>query len=234
MLPFIDPLDMRPLCPHLSWREPAVADTDKNLKTTQDWCSDMLALETHIEEALDRQLGEIKDDPKAAALVQEFHNMVKSQRDALKTHLESIGGKPTGGIKAAGTAVLGMAAGVIDKLRTEGQSKSLRDDYTAFNLAAIGYSMLYTTGVALGQSSTATIAERHLRGYARAVQQINHVIASSVVSELQKDGHTITNANAEQQTREMTDRIWKETAQSSMTSSMPSGATSTAMTDMPS
>jgi hypothetical protein len=32
----------------------------------------------------------------------------------------------------------------------------------------------------------------------------------------------------------MTDRIWKETAQSSMTSSMPSGATSTAMTDMPS
>jgi ferritin-like metal-binding protein YciE len=211
-----------------------VADNDKNLKTTQDWCSDMLALETHIEEALDRQLGEIKDDPKAVALVQEFHNMVKSQRDALKTHLESIGGKPSGGLKAAGTAVLGMAAGVIDKLRAEGQSKILRDDYTAFNLAAIGYSMLYTTGVALGQSSTATIAERHLRGYARAVQQINNVIAGTVVAELQKDGHTITNASAEQQTRDTTERIWKETAQSSMTSGMTSGATSSAMTDMPS
>jgi ferritin-like metal-binding protein YciE len=175
----------------------------------------------------------MKDDPRASAMLQEFHNMVKSQRDALKTHLESIGGKPTGGIKAAGAAVLGMAAGVIDKIRAEGQSKNLRDDYTAFNLAAISYTMLYTTAIALGQSSTATIAERHLRGYARAIQQINHIIPGTVVSELEKDGHTILNPNAEQQTRDTTDRIWKETAQSSMTSDMSSGAASSAMTDMP-
>ena len=61
-----------------------------------------------------------------------------------------------------------------------------------------------------------------MRGYARAIQQIAHVIASTVVSELDKDGHTIVGANAEQQTRDMTDRIWKETAQSSMTSGMTS------------
>ena len=93
--------------------------------------------------------------------------------------------------------------------------------------------MLYTTGVALGQTSTATIAERHLRGYARAIQQINHIIAGTVVSELQKDDHTIVNANAEQQTRDMVDRVWKETAQSSMTSAMTSGASASAMTHMP-
>ena len=114
--------------------------TDKNLKTTRGLgAATCCRLKTHVEEALDRQLGEIKDDPKAVALVQEFHNMVKSQRDALKTHLDSIGGKPTGGLKEVGTSLLGKAAGMIDKVRAEGQSKNLRDDYTAFNLAAIGY-----------------------------------------------------------------------------------------------
>jgi ferritin-like metal-binding protein YciE len=211
-----------------------MADTaqEKNLKTTQDWCSDMHALETHIEEALDRQLGEIKDDPQAVALVHEFHAMVKSQRDAMQAHLESIGGKPTGGIKAAGSAVLGMAAGVIDKIRAEGQSKNLRDDYTAFNLAAMGYTMLYTTATALGQPSTATVAERHLRGYARAIQQLNHVIPGVVVTELKKDNHQLVNANAEQQTLDTVDRIWKETAQSSMTAGMTNTMAQSAVSDM--
>jgi ferritin-like metal-binding protein YciE len=211
-----------------------VAD-DKNVKTLLDWTSDMAALEAHIEAALDRQLGEVKDDPQAVQLVQQFHDMVKTQRDAIQAHVESLGGKSTGVIKEVGSTVLGMAAGIIDKLRAEGISKSLRDDYTAFNLAAMGYEMLHTTAHALGHTGTMQLAERHLRGYARAVQQINHLMPDIVLKELAKDGHTITDTNIAQHCRDTFDRIWKETAQEATAVPMPAPTytASAATTEMP-
>ena len=53
----------------------------KHAQTIADYVGDMVALESHIEEALDRQLTETKDDPEAHAAVQRFHDMVKSHRD---------------------------------------------------------------------------------------------------------------------------------------------------------
>jgi hypothetical protein len=118
---------------------------EKHQMTIADYVGDMVALESHIEEAMDRQLKETKDDREAHAAVQGFHDMVKSHRDGLKGLQEEVG--TTGGnpIIAAGSNLLGKAAGVIDMVRTEGISKSLRDDYAAFSLAAISYSMLHTT-----------------------------------------------------------------------------------------
>ena len=139
----------------------------------------MVALESHIEEALDRQLGLSKDDPATLAAVQGFHDMVKTQRDAMKALQEEIGTTAGNPVIKAGTAILGKAAGMIDKIRTEGISKALRDDYTAFNLAAVSYTMLYTTATALGDQRVADVAEKHLRGYAGAVQKINHLIGDS-------------------------------------------------------
>ncbi len=187
---------------------------DKNQKTIADYLGDMVALESHIEEALDRQLNEVKDDPEAVSAVQGFHDMVKAHRDALKAHQEQVG--TTGGnpIIAAGSALLGKAAGVIDMIRSEGNSKALRDDYTAFNLAAISYTMLNTTALALGDQTTAGIAERHLRDYAAAIQQINHLMGGVVVRELEKDGHQLSNPMAAAESRRITDQAWKETDQS--------------------
>jgi ferritin-like metal-binding protein YciE len=187
---------------------------DKNQKTIADYVGDMVALESHIEEALDRQLKEVKDDPEAVTAVQGFHDMVKGHRDALKAYQEQIGSTAGNPIIKAGSAILGKAAGVIDMIRTEGNSKSLRDDYTAFNLAAIGYTMLNTTALALGDQATASIAQRHLRDYAAAVQQINHMIGGVVVRELEKDGHQITNPMAATESRRIVDEAWKETDQS--------------------
>ena len=190
---------------------------DKNRKTIADYVGDMVALENHIEEALDRQLEMAKEHPLAGPAVQRFHDMVKANRDALRRHQESVGGTAGNPIKAAGATVLGVAAGLIDKIRTEGVSKALRDDYTAFNHAAIGYTMLHATALALGDQRTAEVAERGLTGYASAVQEINHIIGDIVVWELRKDGHQITNAQAASENRREVDRIWKETATTSTT-----------------
>ncbi len=190
---------------------------DKNTKTIADYVGDMVALEDHIEEALDRQLEMSKEHPLAGPAVQRFHDMVKANRDTLKQYQQELGDTAGNPIKAAGATVLGVAAGIIDKIRTEGVSKALRDDYTAFNHAAIGYTMLHTTALALGDQRTADLAERGLTGYASAVQEINHIIGDVVVWELQKDDHRLANPQAASQSRETVDRVWKQTDKSGMT-----------------
>ncbi len=180
---------------------------DKNQKTIADYVGDMVALENHIEEALDRQLKMENDHPQAAAAIRRFHDMVKGSRDALKAHQEQLGDTGGNPIKAAGSAVLGVAAGLIDKVRTEGVSKALRDDYTAFNLAAISYSMLHTTALGLGNPQVAQLAERHLTDYAGAIERINEIMPAVVHRELVKDDHQ-ANPGAVAETRKMVAAAW--------------------------
>lgn len=182
--------------------------SDKHQQTIADYVSDMAALESHIEEALDRQLTEVKDDPVALAAVRDFHDMVKEHRDTLKA-MEEEAGKTIGTpIKEAGAALVGKAAGIIDLVRTEGISKGLRDDYAAFSLAAISYSMLHTTATALGDGRVASLAERHLRDHADAIMRINEIMPEVVIRELEEDGHRADNAAVEA-TRQAVLRSWQ-------------------------
>ena len=111
--------------------------------------------------------------------MQRFHDMVKQHRDTLKALQEQVGTTAGNPIIAAGSTLLGKAAGVIDLVRTEGISKSLRDDYAAFSLAAISYSMLHTTSLGLGNPRVASLAERHLTDYAGAIERINEIMPGS-------------------------------------------------------
>ncbi len=187
----------------------ARAVSDKHRQTIADYVGDMAALESHIEEALDRQLIEVKDDPEALAAVRDFHDMVKQHRDTLKAMEEETGKTIGTPIKEAGAALIGKAAGIIDLLRTEGISKGLRDDYAAFSLAAISYSMLHTTAIALGDNRVASLAERHLRDHADAIMRINEIMPGVVMRELVKDGHQADNAAVEA-TREAVLRSWQQ------------------------
>lgn len=161
---------------------------DKNLNTVQQYVGDMLALESHIEEALDGQLREVKDDPHTRALVQQFHDTVKAQRETLRNHLTAIGGSESSSVKELVANLFGKAAGVIDNIRTKGVSKALRDDYTAFSHAAMGYAMLHATAHLLEHPETASVAERHLRAYTRAIKEIEPAITRVVAAELREEG----------------------------------------------
>jgi hypothetical protein len=183
----------------------------KNKCTIKTYVGDMLSLESHIEEALDAQLEKVRDHPKAYAAARRFHGAVKSQRDAMKAHLEDLGGETGGAIKSAVSAAFGVAAGVIDKVRPEAVSKCLRDDYVAFNLAAIGYHMLYGTALMLGFPQTALIAERHHRAYTDMVQDINQIILEVVAWELRKDDHKIDEKAMDRATETM-NQDWRSTA----------------------
>ena len=153
------------------------------------YITDMLALEEHIDKAVTGQIQALGDHPQVGADLQAIQRRVQLHI-AVLTQLMRLRGAATAtdAIKRAGSSVLGRAAGTIDLLRSDGQPKNLRDDYTAFSLAAIGYVMLNTTALALGDQEVADLANHHLRDYAMGVIALHYIIPVVVVRSLQKEG----------------------------------------------
>jgi ferritin-like metal-binding protein YciE len=175
----------------------------------QQYVSDMLAVERHILPALENQS---KDDrmaqhPEARRLVNKIEATIRSHINGLEQHLENLGGDPASPVKSAVTAVLGVAASVIEKVRTDPVSKNLRDDYTVLNLAAVSYTMLHTTGQALMDDQTADLAATFLMDYTPLITEINEVIPEIVVSEL-RDETEVLNPMAAQRAIERTQQAW--------------------------
>ena len=178
--------------------------------TLQQYVSDMLAVERHILPALENQS---KDDryakyPEARRLVNKIETTIRSHIDGLEQHLRKLGGDPASPIKSAMTAALGMAASVIEKVRTDPVSKNLRDDYTVLNLAAVGYTMLHTTGQALMDEATADLAVNFLRDYTPLIAEINEVIPEVVVSEL-RDETELLDPDAATRAVKRTQEAWQ-------------------------
>ncbi|HEX5498154.1 MAG TPA: hypothetical protein VFX03_02965, partial [Thermomicrobiales bacterium] len=64
---------------------------DKSKKTIADFVGDLVAVESHIEEALDRQRKTAKEFAPAGQAVQRFHDMVKGHRDGLRAYQKEVG-----------------------------------------------------------------------------------------------------------------------------------------------
>ena len=118
-----------------------------------------------------------------------------------------LGGQATNPIKEVGASILGVAAGLIDKVRAEEVSKDLRDDYTALGLANVSYVMLITTAIACNDRQTADLAAKNLKENAQFVMDIGSLIPYVVVRDL-KD-LTDLNENAVQEAREIYSSVWK-------------------------
>jgi hypothetical protein len=159
----------------------------------QQYVSDMLALERHILEALERQSGDARVEtmPEASRVIRAIEQMNRSHVGELEGHLGRLGGDAFAPVKEAVTAILGVAAGLYDKVRPDAVSKMLRDDYTALSLAAISYTMLHTTGLALNDQATADLALRNLRDITPKIVEISEVIPLVVARELADVGEMV-------------------------------------------
>jgi ferritin-like metal-binding protein YciE len=186
---------------------------DNELHSIQTYVSDMLALERHIAQPLKRQieLPETAQYAAARALITELHALNGAHVVALEQALAELGGHEASSIKSAWSTVLGAGAAAIDSVRKTKVSKNLRDDYTALNLAAISYTMLHATSVGLGDTTVASLAQRHLADYARIVMQIVQIVPQVVLAELQADGQSVQTGAAEL-IRQQTNAIWKSEA----------------------
>ncbi len=161
---------------------------DRN-EAINSYITDMLSLEDHIEKAIRNQVNDLKDYPDVVTELRQIHRTIEH-------HISDLRGlsdrRKAGGVvesvKRAGSAVAGVAAGVIDLIRTEGLPKNLRDDYTAFSLATIGYVMLHTTALSLGDQEVADLAQQHFRDYAHATTRLHALVPAAVVRFLQEEG----------------------------------------------
>ena len=157
------------------------------------YLTDMLALEQHIEVAIDAQVKDLKDEPQVLVMALDaIHVTVQHHIESLK---EIIGERDAGAansiaeaVKRAASVLAGAGAAAVDLVRNEKLPKDLRDDYTAFSLATVSYVMLLTTAMSLNDQPVAELAERHLRHYTKVVMKLNNILPSAVIAELREEG----------------------------------------------
>jgi ferritin-like metal-binding protein YciE len=153
------------------------------------YITDMISLEEHIEKAVRGQLEDLEDYPEVTRDLKQILRKVEQHVADLKNVSERRGaGGATDAIKRAGSTLLGLGAAAVDLVRSEGLPKNLRDDYTAFSLATIGYVMLHTTALALQEREVAELARQHFADYAYAVTLLHNVIPGAVVRFLREEG----------------------------------------------
>ncbi len=153
------------------------------------YIGDMLSLEDHIEKAIEAQIKDLADYPDVVTELKQLHRTIEHHISDLRmlSDRRKAGGV-TEAVKRAGSAVAGVAAGVIDHFRTEGLPKDLRDDYTALSLATIGYVMLHTTALALDDREVADLGQQHFNDYAQVMVRFNTFVPSAVIRYLGQEG----------------------------------------------
>lgn len=159
------------------------------VEALNSYVTDMLALEQHIKKAIDGQIEDLKNYPAVTSELRSINGTIEGHISTLEGLAKTKGGKgPADLLKQAGSAVLGLGAAAVDLVRNEGLPKNLRDDYTACSLATIGYVMLHTTALSLGDRQVGDIAHRHLSDYARIVMNLHNIIPAATIKFLQEDG----------------------------------------------
>lgn len=161
----------------------------------RDYVSDMLSVEKHCLESIARQTRDEKFRcfPNAYEILTRIESTLRTHTIALDQYLAAIedGGAESKLKKAAASAV-GAIAGLYGKIRLEDPvSRSLRDDYTALNLAAISYTMLHTTARALNVSRVADLALQHLNDLTPVIVALSRVIPEVVAKELSAEGKVL-------------------------------------------
>lgn len=153
------------------------------------YITDMLSLEEHIEKAVQGQLEDLEGYPEVTRDLRQVLRKVEHHISDLKSLSERRNARgPADALKRAGSMLLGLGAAAIDLVRNEGLPKNLRDDYTAFSLATIGYVMLHTTALALEDQEVGDLARQHFADYAQAVTLLHNVVPGAVIRFLKEEG----------------------------------------------
>jgi hypothetical protein len=160
-----------------------------------DYATDMLAVEKHIFEAVERQVNDAatKRYPVALSALQEIHRTLSRHVSALEAYNATTeGGGLKEALKETLTGALGVAAGIYDKIRSEDKvSRMVRDTYTALGLATISYHMLYTTALGLKEEQLATLALNHLKDLSPLVVELSKAVCLVVAQELNEEDKLI-------------------------------------------
>lgn len=152
----------------------------------QKHLSDMLALERHILEAITRQRDEeeVRRRVEANELIIRIERMLRQHTASLETLAEAYDARSESALKKAVTGVVGVVAGLYDKVRDHEVSRILRDDYTALSLSAMAYTALHTFGLTIREDRIADTAVQHLRDVTPLLVELSKVLPVVVADEV--------------------------------------------------
>ena len=189
-----------------------MANNQKNEVITT-YTSDVHSLVTHGVQAIHRQVEQLKNvshqDAKTAVVA--FESTLKRQQAALEDRIKALGGSATGPVKDAVSAVAGVAAGLIDAVRSAETAKAIRDDHTYFNHLGISWLMLYTTATSLADAETAALAERGYQDTTKMIMHVDRILPKIVTEELREDRELMP-VDAQEQARVMIKNAWNREA----------------------
>lgn len=159
----------------------------------KDYLSDMYAVEKHCLESVERQTRDyrVRASRDAYEILMKVETVLSAHTMTLDRCLSEMEGAVDGKsfLKKAASTAVGAVSGIYGMMRPEDPvSRSLRDDHTTLNLAAISYSMLYTTATALGDVKIADMALRHLHEITPLIVAIGKIIPPVVAEELSSEG----------------------------------------------
>jgi ferritin-like metal-binding protein YciE len=187
--------------------------TDKRNEVLTTYTSDVYALVSHGVQAIQRQVEQLKNvsHQDARVAVVAFERILKSQQSALEDRVKSLGGSASKPVKDAVSAVAGVAAGLIDAVRSAETAKSIRDDHTYFNHLGIAWLMLYTTATSLADAETAGLAQRGYEETTKMIMHVDKIMPKIVVEELRED-RELAPMDAQEATRAMVQHAWDREA----------------------
>jgi hypothetical protein len=161
-----------------------MTDTTTTRKEIADWIGDIVALESHVEEALDHQLTIDPPHGELKTTIQYLHDTCRDSKQRAVAYQEAYGSTAGNPVIKVGSELLGKAAGLIDKVRKDTAAKALRDDAPAFGMLNTAYAMLHTTALAFGDEATAEFAKAGMHTYARLTRDVSNAIPLAVYEDL--------------------------------------------------
>lgn len=189
--------------------------------------SDMLAVEQHILDAVEQQRDDdrLRDNVKANKVIIELERVLKEHVSALEALADQYDVKAQSAAKEALTKLLGVAAGIYDRVRGKHPlSRDLRDNYTALSLAAMAYTAFHTYGLAVGEERIATLAQRHLKDLTPIMVELSRVLPEIVAEEVERESDFPADASVGPEAVRNTQEAWSRETIESLS---PAGASGT-------
>lgn len=177
----------------------------------QKHTADLLALERHILEAIERQRSDetLKAEIEANKVAIQIERTLTAHVAALETLAEEYGGTAESIFKKAVTEILGVFAGIYDQMREHPVSRMLRDDYTALSLTAMAYTAYHSFGLAISEQRIADLALKHLKDLTPILVELSKVLPHVVAREVaQENDEFPVDATAGAVSERLTQQAW--------------------------
>lgn len=177
----------------------------------QKHTADLLALERHILEAIERQRSDesLKTEIEANKIAIQIERTLTAHIAELERVADEYDGSGESFFKKAVTEVLGVFAGIYDKMREHPVSRMLRDDYTALSLTAMAYTAYHTFGLAIAEQRIADLALRHLKEITPILVELSKVLPHVVAREVAEENDDfLVNAAVGTEAEHNTQRAW--------------------------